>query len=217
MSKTVSKAVEKPFVALRPVPVVLVSCGHGEQANVITIAWTGILCSSPPQVGIGVRPSRHSHGLIQETGEFVINVPGEDLLDEVEYCGFVSGQEVNKFAAQGLTPAPGSAVQTPIIAECPINIECRVNHTLPLGSHDLFVGEVVAVQVGQEVSALVVKVDPVEQKISLSIRALTDREQREALKKVATQQSQSQTMTLGDLLAEKLAKKERENEGEGEA
>jgi flavin reductase (DIM6/NTAB) family NADH-FMN oxidoreductase RutF len=144
------KVLKKPFVALRPVPVVLVSCGHGERANIITIAWTGILCSSPPQVGIGVRPDRHSHGLIQETGEFVVNVPGEGLLDEVEYCGFVSGREVDKFAARGLTPVPGSAVQTPIIAECPINIECRVSHTLSLGSHDLFIGEVVAVQLSQE-------------------------------------------------------------------
>jgi flavin reductase (DIM6/NTAB) family NADH-FMN oxidoreductase RutF len=146
-----SKVVKKPFVALRPVPVVLVSCGHGEQANIITIAWTGILCSSPPQVGIGVRPDRHSHGLIQETGEFVINVPGEELLDEVEYCGFVSGREVNKFIDRGLTPAPGSAVQTPIITECPINIECQVSHTLSLGSHDLFVGQAVAVQFSPEV------------------------------------------------------------------
>jgi flavin reductase (DIM6/NTAB) family NADH-FMN oxidoreductase RutF len=146
-----SKVVKKPFVALRPVPVVLVSCGHGERANIITIAWTGILCSNPPQVGIGVRPERHSHGLIQETGEFVINVPGEGLLDEVEYCGFVSGRDADKFAERGLTPVPGSAVQTPIIAECPINLECRLAHTLPLGSHDLFVGEVVAVQFNEEV------------------------------------------------------------------
>jgi flavin reductase (DIM6/NTAB) family NADH-FMN oxidoreductase RutF len=154
-----SKVVKKPFIALRPVPVVLVSCGpgkrdaggHNEPANIITIAWTGILCSNPPQVGIGVRPDRHSHGLIQETGEFVINIPGERLLDEMEYCGFVSGREVDKFEAQGLTPAPGSAVQTPIIAECPINIECRVSHSLSLGSHDLFIGEIVAVQLSEEV------------------------------------------------------------------
>ena len=151
MSRARSKVVKKPFVALRPVPVVLVSCGHGERANIITIAWTGILCSSPPQVGIGVRPSRHSHGLIQETGEFVINIPGEGLLDQVEYCGFVSGREADKFAARGLTPVSGSAVQTPIIAECQINIECKVTHPLSLGSHDLFIGEVVAVQVSQEV------------------------------------------------------------------
>jgi len=145
------KVVKRPFAALRPVPVVLVTCGHDEQANIITIAWTGILCSNPPHVGVAVRPSRHSHGLIQETGEFVINIPTEELLDEVEYCGFTSGREVDKFAARGLTPAPGSAVQTPIIAECPINLECRLTHTLSLGSHDLFIGQVVAVQLSQEV------------------------------------------------------------------
>lgn len=146
-----SKVLKSPFAVLRPVPVVLVSCGHGEQANIIAIAWTGILCSKPPSLGIGVRSSRHSYGLIQETGEFVINIPDEGMLDEVEYCGFVSGREVDKFAAPGLTPAPGSTVQTPIIVECPINIECRVSHTLPLGSHDLFVGQAVAVQLSPEV------------------------------------------------------------------
>jgi flavin reductase (DIM6/NTAB) family NADH-FMN oxidoreductase RutF len=151
MSATNSKVVKKPFVALRPVPVVLVSCGHAEQTNVLTIAWTGILCSKPPQIGIGLRPERHSHGLIQKTGEFVINIPGEELLNEVEYCGFISGREVDKFTARGLTPIPGSAIETPIVAECPINIECRVEHHLPLGSHDLFIGEVVAVQISSEV------------------------------------------------------------------
>jgi flavin reductase (DIM6/NTAB) family NADH-FMN oxidoreductase RutF len=151
MANTISKVARKPFTALRPVPVVLVSCGLGEHVNIITIAWTGTVCSNPPQVGISVRPSRYSHGLIQETGEFVVNVPDEGLLDEVEYCGFVSGQEVDKFTARNLTPAPGSAVKTPIIAECPINIECRVCHTLSLGTHDLFVGEVVGVEVNQDV------------------------------------------------------------------
>jgi flavin reductase (DIM6/NTAB) family NADH-FMN oxidoreductase RutF len=150
MSEPATKIVKKPFVALRPVPVVLVSCGRGEQANIITIAWTGILCSNPPQIGIGVRPDRHSHGLIRQTGEFVVNVPGERLLDEVEYCGFVSGRDAGKFDASGLTPVPGSAIQTPVIAECPINLECKLAHTLPLGSHDLFVGEVVAVQISEE-------------------------------------------------------------------
>lgn len=151
MFTVIPKIVKNPFVALRPVPVVLVSCGHGEQANIITIAWTGILCSNPPQVGIGVQPSRHSHGLIREAGEFVINIPDEGLLDEVEYCGFVSGRDEDKFAGHGLTPVPGTAAQTPIIAECPINLECKLVHTLRLGSHDLFVGEVVAVQVSEEV------------------------------------------------------------------
>ncbi len=151
MSTAVSKVAKKPFVALRPVPVALVSCGHRSQANIITIAWMGILCSNPPQMGIGVHPNRYSHSLIQETGEFVINLPNEELLDEVEYCGFISGKAEDKFAARNLTPAPSLVLQTPIIAECPINIECRVNHFLSLGSHDLFIGEVVGVQVNQDV------------------------------------------------------------------
>ena len=128
----------------------LVSCGHGEQANIITIAWTGILCSNPPQIGIGVRPDRHSYELIRQTGEFVVNVPGERLFDQMEYCGFVSGRDSDKFDATGLTPVPGSAIGTPIIAEAPINLECKLAHTLPLGSHHLFVGEVVAVQLSEE-------------------------------------------------------------------
>jgi flavin reductase (DIM6/NTAB) family NADH-FMN oxidoreductase RutF len=147
----VSKIVKKPFAALRPVPVVLVSCGHGDQANIIAIAWTGILWSSPPQVGISVQPARHSHMLIMEAAEFVVNIPGQGLLDEAEYCGFVSGRDAAEFARRGLTPVPGSAIQTPIVAECPINLECKLAHTLPLGSHDLFVGKVVAVQISEEV------------------------------------------------------------------
>lgn len=146
-----SKVVKAPFAALRPVPVVLVSCGHGDEANIITIAWTGILCSKPPYLGIGVRPSRHSYGLIQETREFVVNIPGEGLLKEVEHCGFVSGRDEDKFDTSGLSPLPGSGVKTPIIAECPINIECLVSEVLPLGSHDLFVGHVVAVQFSEEI------------------------------------------------------------------
>ena len=149
--KNMPKMVKKSFTALRPVPVVLVSCGHGDRANIISIAWTGILCSKPPQVGIGVRPSRHSHGLIREAEEFVINIPGQNLLDEVEYCGFNSGRDVDKFARRALTPEPASAVQTPIIAECLLNIECRLAQTVKLGSHDLFIGQVVAVQLDEKV------------------------------------------------------------------
>lgn len=145
------KVVQPPYIALRPVPVVLVSCGHGKQANIISIAWVGVVCSNPPQVAIAVRPERHSHGLIQKTGEFVVNIPGEEQLADVEYCGTVSGREVDKFAARGLTPLPGTAVRTPLIAECPVNIECRVVHTFSLGTHDLFVGQVVAVQVSADV------------------------------------------------------------------
>lgn len=146
-----AKVVKRPFTPSYPVPVVLVTCSHGEEANIIAIAWTGILCSKPPQLGIGVRPERHSHSLIREAGEFVVNVPPERLLEKVDYCGMVSGREVDKFEATGLTAAPASLLKTPIIAECPINIECRVMRIIPLGSHDLFIGEVVAVQIDEEV------------------------------------------------------------------
>ena len=146
-----AKVVKRPFASPYPVPAVLVTCGHGEQANIITIAWTGTLCSKPPQLGIGVRPQRHSHSLIRERGEFVVNVPSERLLEKVDYCGMVSGREVDKFEAAGLTAAPASVLKTPIITECPINIECRVTQIIPLGSHDLFIGEVVAVQIDEEI------------------------------------------------------------------
>jgi len=146
-----AKVVKRPFISPYPVPTVLVTCGHGEEANIITIAWTGTLCSKPPQLGIGVRPERHSHSLIRETGEFVVNVPPERLLEKADYCGMVSGREVDKFEAAGLTPAPASLLKTPIIVECPINIECRLTQFIPLGSHDLFIGEVVAVQIDEEV------------------------------------------------------------------
>jgi len=145
------KVTQEPHIALRPVPVVLVSCGHGKQANIISIAWVGVVCSNPPQVAIAVRPERHSHGLIRETGEFVLNIPSEAQVADVEYCGTVSGREVNKFAARGLTPVPGSAVQTPLIAECPVNIECAVRHTLRLGAHEMFIGEILAVHADESV------------------------------------------------------------------
>jgi flavin reductase (DIM6/NTAB) family NADH-FMN oxidoreductase RutF len=146
-----AKVIKRPFTSPSPVPTVLVTCGHGEEANIITIAWTGTLCSNPPQLGIGVHPQRHSHSLILKTGEFVVNVPPERLLEKVDYCGMVSGREIDKFVAAGLTAAPASALKTPIIVECPINIECRVTQVIPLGSHDLFTGEILAAQIDEEV------------------------------------------------------------------
>ncbi len=145
------KVTKKPTTILYPVPAVLVSCGAGERANIITLAWVGTLCSDPPLVGISVRPSRYSHGLIKETSEFVINLPSADQVRWVDYCGVVSGRDVDKWAACGFTPAPATEVQVPIIAECPVNIECRVRRTLTLGSHDLFIGQVMIVQVDEAV------------------------------------------------------------------
>jgi flavin reductase (DIM6/NTAB) family NADH-FMN oxidoreductase RutF len=144
-----AKVTKKPGTVLYPIPAVLVSCGTGERANIITLAWVGTLCSEPPLVGIGVRPSRHSHGLIQEVGEFVVNLPGAEQVKWVDYCGVVSGRDEDKWAACGFTPMPASRVQVPVIAECPVSIECRLQQTISLGSHDLFIGEVVAVQVDE--------------------------------------------------------------------
>ena len=146
-----AKVTKQPGTVLYPVPVVLVSCGTQERANIITLAWVGTLCSEPPMVSLGVRPSRHSHGLIEEAGEFVVNIPSAEQARWVDYCGVVSGRDADKWAACGFTRAPAVQVQVPVIAECPVNVECRLRQTLRLGSHDLFIGEVVAVQIDETV------------------------------------------------------------------
>jgi len=146
-----AKVTRKPGTVLYPVPAVLVSCGTDQGANIITLAWVGTLCSEPPLVGIGVRPNRYSHGLIEEIGEFVVNLPDAEQARWVDYCGMVSGRDEDKWAACGFTPVQATEVQVPLIAECPVNIECRVQQILSLGSHDLFIGEVVAVQVDEAV------------------------------------------------------------------
>jgi flavin reductase (DIM6/NTAB) family NADH-FMN oxidoreductase RutF len=146
-----AKLVKRPSTALYPLPVVLVTCGSGDQANIITLAWVGTICSDPPMVGIAIRPSRHSNGLIRRTEEFVVNVPTADLVAQADYCGQVSGRDVDKWAACGFTPQPGSAVATPLIAQCPVNLECKLAQIVPLGAHDLFVGEIVAVQLDEAI------------------------------------------------------------------
>ena len=121
---------------LAPVPAVLAGCGDGSirnPYNLITIGWCGMVCSEPPMVGIGVRPERFSFGLIRRTGEFTINLPSKELAESVDYCGVVSGKAIDKFKERKLTPVPGSKVKAPIVAECPIALECRVNQTLELG------------------------------------------------------------------------------------
>lgn len=140
----------RPLTTLFPVPVVLVTCGD-DKPNIITIAWTGVLCSDPPCLGVSIRPSRHSHALVLRNREFAINIPSVGLLEKTDYCGMVSGKDVDKFAAAGLTPLPASEIKAPLIAECPVNIECKVTTVLSLGSHDLFVGRVVAVHADEEV------------------------------------------------------------------
>ncbi len=136
---------------LYPVPAVMVSCQRGdEKPNIITVAWTGTICSDPAMVSISVRPERYSYDIIKETGEFVINLTTEDLVRATDFCGVKSGRNIDKFKEMKLTAAPASEVSCPIIAESPVNIECRVREVLPLGSHHMFIAEVVAVDVSSK-------------------------------------------------------------------
>jgi flavin reductase (DIM6/NTAB) family NADH-FMN oxidoreductase RutF len=145
------KALKRPSTALFPVPVVLVTCVDDTgKANIITLAWAGNVCSDPPQIGISIRPSRHSHGLIAVSKEFVVNIPSAEIVKETDYCGTVSGRDADKFAETGFTALPASEVRAPLIKECPVNIECRVKEVVSLGTHDLFIGEVLAVHIDEE-------------------------------------------------------------------
>lgn len=128
-----------------PCPVALLSCRDAEgHENIITLAWVGVACSDPPMVTVAIRPQRHSHGIVGATGRFALNIPTSEQLEQVDYCGTRSGRTVNKFESCGLTPIDGEAIDAPVIAECPYAVECRVLHRLRLGTHDLFVAEIVA-------------------------------------------------------------------------
>ena len=128
---------------LAPVPPVMVSCGTMEKGNIITVAWTGILNTVPPKTYIAVRPQRHSHGIISETGEFVLNLTPTALTRAADYCGMYTGAKVDKFAACKLTPIPADEVAAPMIAECPLSLCCKVTAVQPMGSHDLFFADIV--------------------------------------------------------------------------
>lgn len=141
----------KPGTMLSPLPVVMVSCGESpDEYNIITVAWTGTVNSDPPMVSVSIRASRHSHPIIKRTGEFVINLTTEDLARVTDWCGVKSGRDVNKFQETGLTPMPAGIVSCPLVGESPVNLECRVRQVLSLGSHDLFLAEVVAVHGAEE-------------------------------------------------------------------
>ena len=138
----------KPGTVLYPLPAVLVSCGAApEEYNMLTVAWTGTVCSDPPMCYISVRPERHSYDIIRRTGEFVINLTTEKLARATDWCGVRSGRDFDKFRETGLTPGKALHVAAPIIEEAPVNIECRVKQIVPLGSHDMFIAEVAGVQV----------------------------------------------------------------------
>lgn len=140
----------KPGTMLCPVPAVMVSCGEGDKKNIITIAWTGIVNSDPPMTYVSVRKSRHSHKLIEESGEYVINLTTEDLAFATDYCGVKSGKDVDKFKEMKLTPVAGDHVACPMIAEAPVNLECKVKEVHSYPTHDMFVAEIVAVHVNDE-------------------------------------------------------------------
>ena len=142
-----SKVDWKPGTMIYPLPAVMVSLGESpEEYNIITIAWTGTLCSDPPLCYISVRPERHSYAILQRTREFVINLTTRSLAFATDWCGVRSGRQYHKFAEMNLTPGPASKVKAPIIVEAPINIECRVIEVHRLGSHDMFMAEVVNVK-----------------------------------------------------------------------
>ena len=134
---------------LSPVPAVLVSCGSGDNANLITIGWTGIVCTQPPKLYISVRPERHSYKLIEENGEFCVNLPTIEMVRAVDYCGVRSGKEHDKFAEMKLTKSESNEVGCPSVAECPLALECKVSQKIPLGSHDMFIADIVAVSVDE--------------------------------------------------------------------
>ena len=143
-----SKQSWKPGNMLYPVPAVMVSCKRaGEKANIITVAWAGTVCSDPAMVSVSIRPERYSHDIIESTGEFVINLVNEKLTSACDWCGVRSGKDHDKFAEMDLTEYRSEFMDTPAIAESPVNIYCKVVKTERLGSHDMFIGEVTGVTV----------------------------------------------------------------------
>ncbi|MCQ2551814.1 MAG: flavin reductase family protein [Clostridia bacterium] len=139
-----------PGDLLAPLPCVMVSLGDKEKSNIITIAWTGIINSTPPMTYISVRPSRYSYNILKETKEFVINLCNEDLAYAMDYCGNTTGAKIDKFKEMHLTKSKASLVSCPMIKEAPLNIECKVTEIKHLGSHDMFLAEIVAVHANED-------------------------------------------------------------------
>lgn len=146
-----SKIQWKGGTILCPVPAVLVSCADGEKKNVFTVAWTGIICSNPPRTYVSVRPERYSYDLIKNSGEFCINLPTSYMAKLVDFCGVKSGKEINKFETLNLTPEASTAVSCPSVAECPVTLECKVFEAKDLGSHTMFMADIVAVTVDEKI------------------------------------------------------------------
>ncbi len=135
---------------LYPLPAVMVSCARpGEKPNIITVAWAGTICSTPAMLSISVRPERYSYDMIKETGNFVVNLVNKELVYATDYCGVKSGRDVDKFKEMKLTPIPSQHIEAPGIAESPVNLECKVTQVIPLGTHDMFLAEIVGVTVDE--------------------------------------------------------------------
>ena len=148
MEETMGRQIWKPGNMLYPLPAVLVSVADREgKTNLFTVAWTGTVCSDPPMVSVSVRPERFSYHMIEETGEFAVNLTTEALAYATDYCGVKSGRDVDKWKETRLTPEAGRYIKAPLVAESPVSLECRVTRKLPLGSHDMFLAEVLAVHV----------------------------------------------------------------------
>ncbi len=146
-----SKQEWKPGNMIYPLPAVMVTVGNETESNIITVAWTGTVCTNPAMAYISVRPERYSYKFLMETKEFVINLTTEDLAKATDYCGVKSGRDVDKWKEMNLTKSPAKKLKyTPIIEECPVNIECEVVEVKQLGSHDMFLAKVVSVQVSEE-------------------------------------------------------------------
>lgn len=137
----------KPGTMIYPLPAALVSCGNCEdEYNLITVAWVGTICTNPPLCYISVRPERHSYNIIKKNMEFVINLTNKEMAFATDWCGVRSGRDHNKFHEMKLTPGKASVVGCPIVEESPLSIECRVKEIISLGSHDMFISEVVNVK-----------------------------------------------------------------------
>jgi flavin reductase (DIM6/NTAB) family NADH-FMN oxidoreductase RutF len=146
-----SKILWKPGTMIYPLPAVMVSCGsEPAEYNIMTISWTGTICTDPPMCYISVRPARHSYGIIKKNGEYVINLTTRSLAFATDWCGVKSGSDHNKFKEMNLTPGPSVKVKAPLILESPVNIECIVKEIKELGTHHMFISEVVAVHAEKE-------------------------------------------------------------------
>ena len=141
----------KGSVILNPVPVVLITCRNLEgKENIFTVAWIGTVCSKPPMLSISIRPERLSYDYIKETMEFTVNIPNRKLTKITDFCGVRSGRQINKIEEMNLTMVKGSEIETSFIEECPISIECKVKEIIKLGSHDMFIAEVLCSHINED-------------------------------------------------------------------